>query len=195
MGAMRYPADHKQRTSERIVRAAAALFRKRGYTATGIDAVMAAADLTAGAFYAHFRSKENLLAEALGAAFRESRSHWPERPKGLRGRPWVREFASLYLSKGHRDTPDRGCPMPALAPEIARMGGKSRGEFERHLRGLVDTVGKQVNSASPDRHRAISAIALCIGGLMLSRAVKDQAFSHEILNACRDAVVEATPRS
>ena len=58
---MRYPADHKQRTGQRILNAASSLFRSRGYDATGIDAVMASADLTAGAFYAHFRSKEDLL--------------------------------------------------------------------------------------------------------------------------------------
>lgn len=156
---------------------------------------MASSDLTAGAFYAHFRSKEHLLAEALDAAFRQSRSHWSELLKGLRGGPWVREFASFYLSRGHRDAPDRGCPMPVLAPEIRRTRGAARAVFERHLRGLIDTVGKQVDAASPDRDRAISAIALCVGGLMLARAVRDSAFSDEILNACRDAVVEENPHA
>jgi TetR/AcrR family transcriptional repressor of nem operon len=192
---MRYPFDHKRRTSERIIQAAADLFLKRGYAATGVDAVMTSADLTAGAFYAHFASKEDLLSKALDIAFRQSRSHWPERLKKLRGGQWVREFASSYLSKGHRDAPDRGCPMPALAPEIWRIRGRSRDVFERHLRGLIDAVASQTDPVQADRQRAISAIALCVGGLMLSRAVKNRALSDEILAACRDTVVAQEPIS
>ena len=82
---MRYPADHKQQTSQRILNAASTLFRSRGYDATGIDAVMASADLTAGAFYAHFRSKEDLLAHSLEFAFCESGTRWSRRLANLRG--------------------------------------------------------------------------------------------------------------
>jgi TetR/AcrR family transcriptional regulator, transcriptional repressor for nem operon len=186
---MRYPADRKQRTSERILNAASGLFRSRGYEATGIDAVMASADLTAGAFYAHFRSKEDLLAKSLDSAFCQSGGGWSKRLASLRGRDWVRKFASFYLSRKHRDHPEQGCPMPALTPEIGRIGGPSREIFEQHLRGLIDLVGKHV-----DRDKAIPAIALCVGGLMLARAVDDQKLSDKILTACRAAVAkEATP--
>jgi TetR/AcrR family transcriptional repressor of nem operon len=190
MCVMRYPLDHKWQTRERILGAAAALFRRYGYSATGVDAVMASADLTAGAFYSHFRSKQVLLAKALDTAFRQSRSDWQNLLKGLRGRQWVRKFAAFYLGEGHRDAADLGCPMPALSPEISRSGKASRAVFEQHLRDLVDTVAQQVNSTAPDRRHAISAIALSVGGLMLARAVKDRGFSNEILSACREAVVE-----
>jgi TetR/AcrR family transcriptional repressor of nem operon len=187
---MRYAADHKERTGERILEAAAGLFRKQGYAATGVDTVMASAKLTAGGFYGHFRSKENLFAEALDTGFRQSGSHWPERLKRLRGRAWMRAFASFYLSKRHRDMPEQGCPMPTLAPEIGRIGGSSSEVFERHLRGLLATVGRQLDPASPSGRRAIPAVALCVGGLMLARAVKDSALSGQILSACRAAVAE-----
>jgi TetR/AcrR family transcriptional repressor of nem operon len=190
MRVMRYPFDHKSQTRERILAAAAALFRRQGYSATGVDAVMASADLTAGAFYSHFRSKQVLLAKALDTAFRQSRRDWQNPLKGLRGRQWVRKFAAFYLSEEHRDVADVGCPMPALTPEISRSGEASRAVFERHLRDLVDTVAQQVDSTTPDRGHAISAIALSVGGLMLARAVKDRGFSDEILSACRGAVVE-----
>jgi TetR/AcrR family transcriptional repressor of nem operon len=190
---MRYPINRKRRTRERILGAAAALFRRHGYSATGVDAVMASAGLTAGAFYSHFRSKQVLLAKALGAAFRQSRGDWQNQLKGLRGRRWVRGFAAFYLGECHRDAADLGCPMPALTPEIGRSGGASRAVFEQHLRDLVGTVAQQVNSTTPDRAHAISAIALSVGGLMLARAVKDRGFSDEILSACRGALVGGCP--
>ena len=186
---MRYPNDHKRRSRERILVAAAALFRRHGYAATGVDAVMASAHLTAGAFYSHFRSKQVLLAKALDSAFRQSRADWQQKLRALRGRQWVREFAAFYLSGGHRDAPDLGCPMPALTAEVSRSGGASRAVYEQHLRDVIDTVAQQCNPTAHDRDRAISSIALSVGGLMLARAVKDRRFSEEILRACREAVV------
>jgi TetR/AcrR family transcriptional repressor of nem operon len=186
---MRYPAAHKQQAYDRILRAAGNLFRRRGYMATGIDSVMASANLTAGAFYAHFRSKQDLLAKALDAAFCESRGAWSSQLETLRGRSWVRKFVSFYLSSEHRDMPEAGCPMPALAPEIWRIGGMPRSVFQRNLRDLVVTVEAKSGLAQDARTRAISAIALCVGGLILARAVKDRGFSDEILAACREAVI------
>jgi TetR/AcrR family transcriptional repressor of nem operon len=91
---MRYPLDHKRQTRERILGAAAALFRRRGYAATGVDAVMASAHLTAGAFYSHFRSKQVLLAKALDTAFRQSRRDWQNRAQRL-ARPRSGSASSL----------------------------------------------------------------------------------------------------
>ena len=187
---VRYSTDHKQQTRKRILGAAAAAFRRHGYAATGIDAVMASAKLTAGAFYAHFRSKRDLLAGALDEAFRKSRQSWPKELKELRGPSWTRQFASFYLSTGHRDAADIGCPMPSLTPEIGRNDIHVRQVFERHLRDRVDTVVHQANCTATDRARAISAIALSVGGLMLARAVKDSAFSDEILASCRVALTD-----
>jgi len=192
---VRYPPGYKQETSERILRAAGRLFRRQGYAATGVDAVMASADLTAGAFYSHFRSKEDLLAEALDTVFREARNDRPKRLSQLRGREWIRAFATFYLSKKHRDTPDRGCPVAALAGEIGRLGGKSRAVMVHHLRRMLDTVGQQFDPSSPDRSRAITTVALCLGGLVLARAVNGGELSEEILKACREAVIENSGRA
>lgn len=186
---MRYPAAHKQQAYERILQAAGNLFRRRGYTATGIDSVMASANLTSGAFYAHFRSKQDLLAKALDAAFRESCGAWSSQAETLQGRSWVRKFVSFYLSSEHRDKPEAGCPMPALAAEISRIGGMPRTVFQRHLQNLIETVEAKSGLAQDARTRAISAIALCVGGLILARAVKDGGLSADILDACRAAVI------
>lgn len=190
MRCMRYSAGHKQQTSERILREAGRLFRKRGYAATGVDAVMASADLTAGAFYAHFDSKENLLAEALDTIFCNAKNDRPEPLNQLRGREWLRAFAAFYLSAEHRDAAERGCPMPALAAEVARVGAKPRAVFEQHLRRVFDSIAEQFDGEHPDRERAIRTMALCVGGIVLARAVSDGELSDEILRACREGVIE-----
>jgi TetR/AcrR family transcriptional repressor of nem operon len=187
---MRYPAHHKETTRKRIVQSASALFRKQGYSATGVDAVMAAAHLTAGGFYAHFRSKESLLARALDAAFQQSRDGWPDALSRKQGAAWVREFSGFYLSAAHRDLAEAGCPMPSLATEIARSGSAARAVFEEHLRDLIEVVVQRTGAAwnADSRSFAISAAAMSVGGLILARAVKDKDFSDEILGACRTAL-------
>ena len=192
---MRYAPGHKQRTNDKILRTAGRLFRRQGYAATGVDAVMSSADLTAGAFYSHFRSKEDLLAEALDKVFCEVRTDRPKRLSQLKGREWIRAFAAFYLSKKHRDAADRGCPVAALAGEIARLGGKSRAVMEHHLRRMFSTVAQQLDPASPDQSRAVTVVATCLGGLMLARAVNDGNLSDEILKACRDSVIRDSGRA
>lgn len=189
---MRYPFGHKQRSTEQILAAAAALFRRRGYVATGVDRVMGSVKLTAGSFYTHFRSKKDLLAHALDAAFEQSRKNWPEELERLHGRSWLHELASFYLSAGHRDTAECGCPMPSLTPEIHRVGGKAQAVFQRRLQGLVGEIAKQFETGSPAKGRksAIASIALCVGGVQLARVVMDEKLSNEILEACREAVIE-----
>jgi AcrR family transcriptional regulator len=195
MHAMRYPAGHKQQTSERILRAAGRLFRKQGYLATGVDAVMSSAHLTAGAFYSHFRSKEDLLAETLDAVFREATNDRPPELSTLQGHAWLRAFSSFYLSAGHRDAADHGCPMPALAAEVARVGGRTSEVFEQHLRRMINFIARQFDEQHPDRQQAISTTAMLAGGMLLARAVSDEAFSQEILDACREAAMRAIRES
>src|SRR5204862_4383924 len=114
---MRYPPGHKHRTHQRILDTAARLFRKRGYAATGVDAVMNSAGLTTGGFYAHFRSKQALFAEALELAFQRSRDHWRSRLQGREGPAWVRGPFTSSLSRGHRARAGHGCRRPAPGAE------------------------------------------------------------------------------
>jgi TetR/AcrR family transcriptional repressor of nem operon len=188
---MRYAANHKQQTGERILRAAGRLFRRQGYAATGVDAVMASAQLTAGGFYSHFRSKADLLAETLDAVFGEASRDRPPELATLQGHEWLRAFTSFYLSAGHRDAAERGCPMPALAADVARVGGRSREVFEQHLRRIINFVAKQFDERDPDCRLAISTIAMFAGAVLLARAVHDETFSQELLNTCREAATNA----
>ena len=192
---MRYRKDHKQQTQQRILGAAGRLFRKHGYAATGVDAVMKSARLTAGGFYSHFHSKEHLLAETLDAVFRGAGADRPPQLSKLEGQEWLRAFTGFYLSAEHRNAADRGCPIPALAAEVARLGGRTREVLEQHLRRIIEFIAKQFDERHPDRKRAISTTALLAGAVLLARAVADETFSQEILGTCREAAMEAIEHS
>ena len=185
---MRYGPDHKERTHGRILDAAARLFRKQGYAATGVDEVMESAGMTAGGFYSHFRSKRRLLVEALDRAFDDSGSRVRAALERREGAKWPMSFANFYLSSRHRDSVERGCPMPALAADVARVDPRARDVFEKHLRRRLAAVGAGLGASSDDNSKAIATVALCLGGLMLARAVKDTTFSDQILESCRTAL-------
>src|SRR5579859_7915807 len=116
---MRYKPEHKKRTHERIVRNAARKFRAQGLSGIGVASVMKASGLTAGGFYRHFRSKDELVAEAIAQAFSDSEKVYSSLQNVPREDRW-KEVVRRYLSPEHCDHPDTGCPVAALAPEIAR---------------------------------------------------------------------------
>lgn len=194
---MRYPADHKERTHARIVETASRLFKQGGYEGVGVDSVMKAAGLTPGGFYAHFPSKEVLLAETLPVALGRMR-HWLLRGlEGERGLSWLRQVVRRYLSRTHRDAVADGCPMPALTPEVARASALARETFEAQLRDLVaEFEARMPRTLGPPRDRALATIALFVGGVTLARAVEDRRLSSRILRACRLlAIPEEAPHA
>src|SRR5438309_2716927 len=116
---MRYEPEHKTRTRERIIRNAARKLRAEGLSGPGVESVMKASGLTVGGFYKHFRSKDELLTEAIAQAF----SDMSEKVSSLQDVPpqdrW-KEVVRWYLSTDHCNHPGTGCPVVTLAPEIAR---------------------------------------------------------------------------
>jgi TetR/AcrR family transcriptional regulator, transcriptional repressor for nem operon len=187
---VRYAAGHKEESRARILKAAADLFRRQGIAATGVDAVMAAAGLTAGGFYAHFRSKDALVAAAVATAGERGQERWLKPLAELRGAAWARGFVERYVSEEHRDDRATGCLVPSLAADVARSGTPPRQHFEQNLRGLFALVERHAGGEAPDaRKRALSAVALCVGGVLLSRVVLDHELSREILAACRTSAL------
>jgi TetR/AcrR family transcriptional repressor of nem operon len=182
---VRYPAGHKEQTRARILRAAGRGFRRVGYHAAGVDQVMEGAGLTAGGFYAYFRSKEALLAEALTAAATEAGVPLDEDLKGVAGRARLQAFVESYLSPSHLHRSDSGCPLPALVSEVARAGGPVKASFEAIVRDLVARL-RDPEGEGLSENRALAIVALCVGGLGVARAVQDEAFRDRILAACRD---------
>jgi TetR/AcrR family transcriptional repressor of nem operon len=195
---VRYPPDRKSKTRERILDAAANLIRRQGIEETGVDDVMKAAGLTAGGFYAHFRSKDALVTDAVDRAGQMSFRQWFAGLEELHGSAFARALVERYLSPEHRGDLEHGCILPTLGSEMARAKRPTRQRFERRLAGLLDLIAQHTEGKSgPDRERILATVALSIGGMVLSRAVNDRAFSDEILRASRSgahSLLGLTPR-
>jgi len=184
---MRYSPEHKQRTRDKILRAASKVFRRQGYHAAGVDKVMEDAGLTAGGFYAHFSSKESLFAEAFAFAVEDAARLNLADLENRSGREWITGFVDRYLSPDHRRMVMEGCPIPALAPEISRVGEGPRRAFEDALRDRIGRLAKHLadNPKLSQEDQALAIVALCVGGITLARAVSDDALADQILQACR----------
>src|ERR1700733_9878262 len=175
---MRYPAEETAAKHERIVKEASRLFRERGFENVSVGEVMKAAGLTHGAFYAHFRSKEELERAAIvygqGVSLgRVQRSYGAKRGK--------ESYADRYLSARHRDHPGDGCTMAALAQEVARSTPELKEALERGLEEILSAMGG-------NRKEALFQTAAMIGGIALARAVHDRRLSDEILESVRQKV-------
>lgn len=185
---MRYGADQKQKTHERIVADAAKLFRAEGYEGCGVDAVMKSAGLTAGGFYAHFKDKDALLAEALERCWAESAQKLSQTSGTSAGDddPLLR-WVDSYLSEGHRDQPGAGCALPTLAGEIPRQPKAVRTAFTRAIRCYLNELAQHMPGGTPGERgeQAVAALAAAAGAMLLARAVDDEKFSQQILRTMR----------
>ncbi len=181
---MRYAPEHKARTRTRILDRAALLFRREGFAGVGIDRIMEAAGLTRGGFYAHFRSKEELFAQVLD---REG-----DLARRLRESPDAARVLSGYLDPENRDQIARGCSLATLTGEVPRRGRAARRAYTRQVEQLLEELEAHVPAGARDsRSRALEALALCVGGIGLARAMGDGELSRELLARCRDAACAA----
>lgn len=179
-------AARKETSHKRIIEAASRHFRAEGLDGAGVAEIMAGAGLTHGGFYAHFSDKAALTTAALEAAMAESRKAWLAGLDGLAPIDAYRQILGRYLSRAHRDALSTGCPMAALGCEIARRGEATRHDFETAFAETVAVMERYMPSTPLDRReQALASIALCLGGLLLSRMVLDQGLADAILFACR----------
>ncbi|KFL36034.1 TetR/AcrR family transcriptional regulator [Arenimonas donghaensis] len=184
---MRYSPEHKQKTYDRIVEHAARSFRKKGVDNVSISGLMADAGLTHGGFYAHFKSKEDVLLVALERALSQTFSRLGDAantPGGVPDR--ISALLGEYLSVLHRDTPDRGCALAALAAEAVRAEPRCRGVFADAIENGVDLLRKTMGGDDQEnRSEALALVSLMVGAMLLSRATADSPLSTEILAAAR----------
>jgi TetR/AcrR family transcriptional repressor of nem operon len=186
----------KQESRDRIVAAASRLMRERGIGGIGVADLMREAGLTHGAFYSHFDSREQLVAEAVEHAADRSRSRLFAKLGKRRGIDWLRGAVQRYLSREHRDHPEQGCPLTSFSGEIARRNTDVRTAFDRVLEEAADGFRYQLDEAgaADPRGRSLALLALCTGGLALSRAAADPRLSDSILKACRELAMTGIER-
>jgi TetR/AcrR family transcriptional repressor of nem operon len=179
---MRYAPEHNEATRERILEAASRLFREHGIAAVGLAKIMAEADLTVGTFYTHFKSKEALLREAILRSLRERQ----EAIKQVVQREDLELAIRAYLSPDHRDRPGIGCPVAALASEVARHPRATRQAFTSHNEPMLDAIAALLSSQRRKevaRADAAAFMGLLAGTLQLARATPDRTESDAILEA------------
>ncbi|GGY46434.1 TetR/AcrR family transcriptional regulator [Pseudoduganella albidiflava] len=155
---MRYDADHKQSTRARIVESAAKVLRRDGIATTGVASLMAEAGLTNGAFYAHFDSKEALVAEAVVAALQETGAVFARKIREAAPGQGLDALVNHYLDPRHVTYPERGCAVAALGPELARRPDATRAFVGQAIDELVAIFA----DALPAGHRDAMAVARAV---------------------------------
>jgi AcrR family transcriptional regulator len=174
---MRYPEDHKAETHKRIVAEASRRFRSEGIDATGLQPLMKALGLTHGGFYAHFKSKDALVEEALQAAANDANAQWV---KAFAKDQPLKTFFERYLSPQHRAHPEQGCPLPTMSAELGQRGNASA-ITDSVLNNLLELVTKETGSAE----QSLTMLSTLVGALTLARSVASEELSDRILESAR----------
>lgn len=180
----------KKESHERILRSAGSLVRKKGISGANINEVMAGAGMTVGGFYAHFPSKQSLMAEAIREALRQSRERLAAYAADKKGAGRIEAVAGSYLSRSHRDNPEAGCPLPAALGEISRADAQVREALAEEMENSVEEMASHLREAGIEdpEGEALALFSLMVGGLALARALRGLPLSDEVLRACRQHV-------
>ncbi len=190
---MRYESDHKARTRRRIVRNAARQLRAKGLNGPGVATLMKASGLTVGGFYKHFRSKDDLLVQAIeegmadfGGKLFAATKHVPPQER------W-KEIVKSYLSVDHCEHSDTGCPMATLAPEIARAAPPVKKRIVSMMKARRDHMLEFMpggNAAEKERNFTVIFTAMA-GAVSMARIMPDPAERQKVLSSVRDHLLKS----
>jgi len=177
---MRYGKDHKEATRQRIVEAAGRRFKQDGIDGAGVATVMSDAGLTNGAFYGHFRSKEDLVANVLADQLRAQRQSFDAQSSDRAG---LEAFIRSYLSPEHRDQSADGCPSAALIDEIVRRPAATKRVFTDELAATMNDIASRLDPTDVEAARAdaLALFGFMLGTLQLARALTDRDLSDQLL--------------
>ena len=185
----------KAASHERIIKAAAARIRRDGIDAMSVSDLMSEAGLTHGGFYRHFRSRDELVEEAVEAALAHG-ARRAEAASSIGGTAAITAIIDGYLSPLHRDKPETGCAVAALPAEIARGSARARQSYARQVRRYLDLLVELGSSTDSDSERddALLTLSALVGALSMARAVDDPELSDEILQRTARALHRHNPR-
>ena len=177
---MRYSEDHKAQTHQRIIEEAARLFRRDGVGATGLQPLMKTLGLTHGGFYAHFKSKDELVETAL--------RHSAEQLAAASSELSLAGLIKGYLSSAHRANPGEGCPLPTISAELGQRGAPSMTTDEL-IRDRLSTIEAGLHGEQADE-QSVLILSAMVGALLLSRSVSDPERSDRLLKTTRRLLIE-----
>lgn len=179
---VRYGKEHKSETRRRIIETAGRKLKQDGIDGSGVSTLMKDAGLTNGAFYAHFESKDDLVATAIAEQLKVQAEDVVAR--AAPGRAGLEQIVRGYLSPRHRDSLGDGCPNAALLDEIGRCTDTTRQAYTDGVLVLVEGVAARMAPEDPSsaRVKALSLLGLMAGTLQLSRALTDRQLAEKLLD-------------
>ena len=183
---MKHPArNRKEVTHDRIVEAASRAIRRSGYGGTSVPDIMKDAGLTHGGFYAHFDSREAMLAEAADRAGADGIAMLARVASTAPPQRALQKMLELYLSKEHLESTEISCPVAALGSEMPRQAPEVRRAATSRIKEMIDLVARQSPDwGQPGAHeRALVTVSTMVGALLLARAVDDQRLSDAVRKA------------
>lgn len=189
---MPYTPEHKQKTRDSIVASARNLFIEKGYTEVSIDEIMADAGLTRGGFYNHFKNKEDLFKAAIDSFmacdYFETLGA-PPFDKSFCATALANHFVTAYLSKHHMRGGNGVCPLIALPTDVARAAPAIKASYQKLFEGMLGIFERAVKPGTDQemQERALTLAATCVGGMVLARALGDNALSDRIRAAALSA--------
>jgi TetR/AcrR family transcriptional repressor of nem operon len=187
---MPYSAEHKQQSRERILQSAISCFSNRGYENTSIDEIMQMADMTRGAFYAHFSSKSELYRQAILTGAKNSQLLWPK-PAELTEQEWMNRLIKGYLSEHHIQQKLPPCPMAFLVTDVAVSDPEVRETYTRIYQGMIKMFKNYIKPFSKSEEEEIYAVtAMLIGAVAIGRALNNGKLRQKLLSACQALALE-----
>jgi|SRR5579871_151811 len=190
---MPYPAGHRHEVKKRIVRSARTLFNQCGFDNVSVDRIMAHAGLTRGGFYTYFKSKSDLYAEALQCFFTDPNwnSRWEGVDVDLGARDAGPQIVRAYLSRQHYEDVGNSCPMVALPSDVARSDTNAKSAFENVFCAMTEVLEQNLTRKGKRGRATAQAIAaLCVGGMVVARAMNDRALADDVRKAATGVALE-----
>lgn len=201
---MPYPAGHSSEIRQKIVHSARRLFNRYGFDNVSVDRIMSGAGLTRGGFYSYFQSKSDLYTEVLSCFFTdpEWKNCWEGAEVDRSSSDIAPQVVRAYLSRQHFEDVENSCPMVALPADVTRSSEEAKRAFETVFSAMVSLLERGIESQAefqPEcraesqlgrRDRAQAIAAMCIGGMVVARAMNNRARADELREGCMAVALE-----
>lgn len=189
---MPYPLRHRTEVRQRIIASARRLFNRQGFDVTSVSQIMHGAGLTHGGFYAYFASKSELYVEVMNCFFTDPdwKNCWEGVQVDLSAPTAGAQIVAAYLSRQHFEDVENSCPMIALPTDVARSSQRARRAFETVFRAMVNVLERNLKGRRGNvKVRAPAIAALCVGGMVVARALEERTQADALREACLEVAL------